>query len=593
MKCNYYISFNSWSTETEIFPSNSPKIKGEQYPGEIFIRDTVDLFIIGAVKNATVYTTLDSYFFDDSKFATEIGYKIVSGSNTFLFAASISDGKIDTEKRVYQIAPRPDDNYRLILEEYEKKWQDRGAFNFISSGDTLYYPVLNTALFVNVDFTTFSDVAGTVNYTNTTGGATYAKNDLDIVTGTNQVVIVIVKNLNVVAGANCRIRLVDAADASLSAQQEITADGKYLITQTSAGANVFLQLEQIDVAGSSGSFDYEIFLPTAKNTGALVEDIIGDILNGNTYMNLGVTLKSTILWNDALGSDPPPSIDTYITSNPTKDYVIEGTAIWNGLWLTRTDAFTTAKETKLETSLRDIMDVLKKIRVWWFIDEDGDVRIEHEKYFRDYTPQLDITSGDPAAYKPEVDVLVYNYVKEESYSQLNYSESNEGNEDFIAYPVLFNATVTTKRIKDVRFDNLTTDFDYVKTNPGTAQSSGMMLLRTYKSATGLSYMIDIDESTLTADTYYTNAKLGWAWLVKNYYDYFAEAISGTINDGDNITYEAVKEFLYQDDIRFFSTTALDWKKPITTQFGTGWIRSYEYDPETGFYSVNLGYDPYL
>jgi len=88
-----------------------------------------------------------------------------------------------------------------------------------------------------------------------------------------------------------------------------------------------------------------------------------------------------------------------------------------------------------------------------------------------------------------------------------------------------------------------------------------------------------------------NARLGWAYLFANYWDYFAEAEDGFVNDGAH-TFVHVKEFLKQDNIRFHMTADLDWKKPFTMLNGTGWLEEAEYIPETGVYNINVGFNPY-
>jgi hypothetical protein len=234
------------------------------------------------------------------------------------------------------------------------------------------------------------------------------------------------------------------------------------------------------------------------------------------------------------------------------------------------------------------MGYLKKIRCYWFIDNDGYFRIEHERYFREYSVQADLTSATYAGDKPEVDQRIYRYERADSYMQVNHSENNQSHEDWMAFPVEFPVLQTSKSVKDISFSDITTDFEYVRDNPGDASSSGVILLRTI----GVKRIVAIDQSTITATNYYANGKLSWAWLFANYHNYFAEAKTGTINNGVAITYTHVKEYLKQDNIRFRMTTDLDWKRPFTLLEGTGWIESAELNPETGMYKINVGFDPY-
>jgi hypothetical protein len=588
-RAKYYISFDAGVNYSEFFPTNEPKISLVREGDEIFKRWKVDKFRIGRTKNQVVFDTISGMFFDSAYFATDLLYKVnILGTDKFFFIDPVTNISLDNQNMVYECTPDANDEYRPILQQYDKKWQDRTANKIFGDSDGIYYPKLNTASFLNIDFTTFLDAAGSVSYTNTTLGSTTARNDLDVVTTTGMIVIVVIKNRAIV-GRSPAIQLIDGGGVVKSNQETIGANGVYYLTQTANGANILVELSQLDLSGaSSGSFDYEIYYPVLQVSGESLYNCLNNVINGASYINAGIVIQSTILWNDALPTNPPPNIDAYITANPTKDYVLQTAAIWNYLHLARTDSFTTAKEDIIETSLKDVMAILRKLRMWWFIDNDGEFRIEHEYYFRDYTAQADMTSVAYAPDKPEVDQRVYRYEKGDSYTQINYSEQNQDTEDWVASPVEFSATLTTNNAKDVSYSTLTTDFEYVRDNPGDASSSGLMLLR-MTSATGI---IAIDQSTLTPTNYYANAYLSWAWLFVNYYDYFAEAETGTINNGIAHTYVHVKEYLKQGNIKFRMVADLDWKRPFTLALGTGWVEAAEYAPETGMYKIDVGFNPY-
>lgn len=569
----------------EFWPSNTPVIKLVKETNEIFKRWTIDKFRIARSKNATIYDTIAGMFFDKTYFGTDIKYKIKDlGTDKFYFICPVTSGNLDSQNSVYEVNPDPDDLYRPILQQYEKKWSNKTANTLFSNYATIYYPYLNTSVFVNVDFTTFTDTAHSVSWSNTSGSNQYARNLLDVVTNDDDIITVIISSFT---GLDFDLQLVDESFNPISVPVIINANGKYEIQQTSAAVLVYLEMYS---SSSSGTFDYKIYYPLSKSSGGLIHDVIDDIINNAFFMNLSYSIVSTILWNDALGSDPPTTIDTYITANPTKDYVIEDDANWNYLWLARTDSFTTDKEDNIEMSLKDLMDILKlKMRLWWFIDEDGYFRIEHERYFREYTPQADLTSVTYAGDKPEVDHKVYNYTLNESVFQITFSENNKSNPDWIASDILFPVLNTSKDTRDINISSLTTDIEYVIDNPSDASSSGVMLLKC--KLMGTKHLVEIDQSTEDTANYFLNARLGWYYLHANYFDYFAEAESGTVNGGA-FTFTHVKEFLKQNKVKFRIAAAMLWYKPFTLSKGTGWIEDAEYDPETGMYSVNFGFDPY-
>jgi hypothetical protein len=78
---------------------------------------------------------------------------------------------------------------------------------------------------------------------------------------------------------------------------------------------------------------------------------------------------------------------------------------------------------------------------------------------------------------------------------------------------------------------------------------------------------------------------GWkAWKI-------AEANTGTVN-GSAHTFTHVKEYVHQDGVKYPPSASLDWKKPVTLTKGTGWLRSADYSPETGWLTIAVGFNPY-
>ena len=591
MRATYFISFNAGVSYTQFYPTNEPKVKLTQEAGEIFLRWRVDLFKIGKTKNANLYTTLYTYFYDTTKFGTDIYYQIKeNGVVSYEFIAPVLNGKIDTQNSIYECIPDPKDGYRNILQKYNRKY----VFPVGVGAEAIFYPDLNTAAnFVNVDFDSFDDTASVVTYANATNAEEIARNQLDHDLTTGQVAIIIIKDFAIV-GAAPKMQITDLGGTAKSNQVTISANGKYTLTMTAGFSPGYLELSQTDaITGSSGTFSYVFYLfHSSKGGGRMLPDALDIMLNNASWMNLSVaTVMSTILFNDPLPTGHAantPNISTYVTANPTNDYVKEAAAIWNDLYLDKTDSWLATPDPNYTCSLKDIMDILKsKLRVWWYIDEDGHIRIEHEKYFRDYIVQADLTSAIYIKDKPEIDSKIYNYEMADLYNQLNYTEQNEANEDWIAAPITFDPLATSINIKDISI-NLSTDLSNLIF--GTDTSSGSLLLM--RAITfGAQKRIDFEESTKTAGNFYLNTSLGWYHLFTYYWELFSEAEDGTLNAVAHV-FDHIKEFLKQEKIRFHPVTAIDWKKPFTLAGGKGWLTSAEYEPETGMAEINVGFNPY-
>jgi hypothetical protein len=576
LRAKYYISFDIGVTYSEFYPTNVPRVSLEQESDECFFRWKIDSFKIGATKNSSVYVTLDFWFFDPSKFLTDIKYKIEeNGTVTNEFISSICKGTIDQQNSIYTITPDPDDLYREILLKYNTKYEDLFPQELFGIYGTFHYPVLNTNNFVNVDLSSFSDVSYVATWTSTFQ-AQSARNTLVTPITTGAAIQIFISNFS---GNSFYLGLLDNSLSSASGTVLVTGNGKYSLVATDPA--YYIQM----IAGviGSGSFGYKNYYPESKNSGDLLYNILESVINGQSYMDLshlGLTIKSTILWNDALGSDPPESIKTYLTANPTNDYVIENSAFLNNIWLARGDAFSTTKNSSISYAFKDIMFILRKLRLWWFIDEDGCFRIEHEKYLRSYQSQFTISS----AY--EVDNRIYTNNFADSFNQVNYTEKNESNEDWLVHSALFPVDITTSRVNDINFSNLITDVGALMADP-SIMASGLILL--YLDSTNT---IQYDSSVLTPANFYLNTKFSWAWLMTNYYDYFAEAKDGTIINGTAKVYAGVKEYLQQSGVRFYHASLINWMRPIGLTFTPGWLTGATRDPETGFYTINVGFDPY-
>lgn len=524
-------------------------------------------------------------YFDPLSYNIEIRYRInIKGVPSYYFKDTIRSGKINLQNEVYECAPKPDDSYEPILRQYQKKW-DNATLLFGLAGN-LYYPTLGAGIFTNIDFSSFTDTGTNITYINdgVPAGSCYARKSIAVPADTNLITILI-SNLSY-TGSAPTIKLVNAGYLTCSNEVTISADGKYEVIMSGVESAVFIQLGQVNLTGSSrdGTFDYEIYMPTHVLAGETFYNVLNTIINGISYFNLSpvCSVVSTILWNDPLGSDPPASIDTYMTANPNNDYVLEAAAIFNNLYLCRTDTFTTSKEDNVEICLRDVMDILKSKRLWWFIDEDGKFRIEHEKYFRSYGPQVDLTLTAYDKEMPEVDHFEYSY-EDEYFNQVNLTEENTFNPDWTPVRIEYDPLLTGKNVNDLRA-SVTTDLKNIMDNPA-GSGSGLTFLRCDANNNIL-----FDQSLLST-TYYPNQKISPLWISRYYMDYFAESESGTLMTGIH-TFLHVRETLSQPGIKFTMASEMDWKKPFTLSIGTGWMGSVQYSPETGWYSVDFLYNPY-
>lgn len=166
-------------------------------------------------------------------------------------------------------------------------------------------------------------------------------------------------------------------------------------------------------------------------------------------------------------------------------------------------------------------------------------------------------------------------------------ETNDANKDFAPYPFQYSPIKTSFKSKDVAIYNLSTDLENIY-NSTDADSSGYALVHCMLE--GTDYIITATKSEFSTQ-YFVNQRMSFAYLFKNYFTYFGDADEATINNGETLSINHVKEFLKQKEISLYYAGDLDWRKPIITENGTGWIEKWTRD-ENGFYKIDVGYNPY-
>jgi hypothetical protein len=483
------------------------------------------------------------------------------------------------------ITPEADDAYQNVLDKYNTEYD----INAILEGDVVYPYVHVTNSFVDVDFTTLTDIARTISYTNTTGGVCTARLAFSsFILGSGDKIKVVIRNLSS-TGARPRVNVANGAFANISNVENITRDDIFTLTLT-AGGVAYIELTQDATAGNStGTFDYEIYYygSATYTSGEALDTVIDDLL-GTGYMATGITMRSTFLFNDALPPEAPSAIDTYMIANPTHNYVSEAVNRFNSLFLCKADGLATDDASDYKITFEILMQILRcKFRAYWYIDTEGYLRIEHEKYFRMMAAQIDITSANYTKFKPEVDVELYNYQKSDIYSLIQYEESNEGNVDFIADPIEYDYIKTSTKKKDINVQ-ISTDVSWIVNNPDDADANGFILMEI--EVTNFNVPV-FGVSRAGLGYYYQNQYLSWYSLFPIYFKYFGEADSADINNGTTLTLDHVKEFMRQVGIKFYYGAALNWYQPVTLMRGTGWIKKIEHDLSSGFYTLDVGFSP--
>jgi len=309
-------------------------------------------------------------------------------------------------------------------------------------------------------------------------------------------------------------------------------------------------------------------------------------------MNLSLSVVSTFLNGDALPSDAPSTIDTFMTANPSGNYATE--AATNSITgavigLLRHWFGSVAESYKL--SFKEITDQLRDIlQVYWYIDAAGDLRFEHERYFVKLT---DDSTAITAPAASEVDKRMLKYEKGQIVATEQFTWPQADNVDFVGKDILYNNFETTINSKTYAISQITTDIKYVIDNITEASDSGLGLYDC-NLLTGITgddvYEITIATGDLSSAAI-SNANFSWANLHNDYWRWSRMSEDATINSVATTMSSSVR-FLQQEGVRFHYSTAINPYTKIQTTLTGGAPVTIRRDLDTDTVEYVIAYDPY-
>ena len=610
---HYYISFNG-SDFSEIYPAGSPICDYNQVEGTRIWREELEKIKLLRVNNATVFDTLESYFTDKTKFDTELEIEIYTGlraTGTIYFKGlfSISDSALDPELKTFEIKPRVNDDYYDIFEKFDRQylvgWQSpfgslitqRIGYSISTALSSSWTngPITTGALATGFD--TFIGVGGSIATAISSGPFAEATHILTTI-GTGDIVV-----LEVTAkgeSINFTFDIIDTSADSITSEGEKTLDSTGTLAWTSAARNTTPSILMSSQAGTTEDLAFNVRIVQAANDHLLSAGLLMDFLEDFLTDALGMYLTgyasnvvSTFLNNDALPTGAPSTISTFMTANAAGNYVTEttdndlNTTLIGQLFRWFADNNTDAYKLSFKEITEQIRDILQ---VYWFIDADGKVRFEHEKYFvawvTDSTPITVPTTG-------EIDKRMLKYEKSQIASIEQFSWPQSANTDFIGKDILYNNFETTNNTKSYSISQFTTDLKYVIDNLADASNSGLALYHC-NLLTGIDnadlYEVAITTGALSASGF-SNAAFSWANLHDDYWTWSRMASDATMN-GTAVTMDSSIRFLQQEGVRFHYATAINPYTAMTTTLTGGAPVTIRRDLDTDWIEMVIGYDPY-
>ena len=607
MSYTYHISLNG-SDYTQVYPKEGIQATKEAETGCIFHREKISEVTLLKVNNATLFASLEAYYVDDTKFNDQLEFEIYSGTRTgtayFYGLFSISDCKQDHERNIISFTPRVNDDYSDIMELADISYESATSSNILEQLRMGYATTVTLADSWTevVAFTTLTATGGTITTATGAVGGSSATHPLTSVALDDIIVLDVTAKTGSVS---CTFDIVKTGNTSITDDGPVTFDAvkKMGFVIKEVDADPMIMFTSAEGATTNMSFNARK-IEDAYSIDSAGEDLmtfVENFLDSSTHMNLSAytgAVKSTFFNNDALPSDAPSTIDTWIGAHSAGNYVTEVEASNElnstiiGL-LRRWSGITVGSSFKL--SFNDVMEQLKDVfQVYWYIDDDDEFRLEHIKYFEKMVDDsTSITMTSLSSYKPEAGRLTTTYRKEQIVSREQFAWAQGQNEDFIGNDIIYDNFETSDNTTDHTVNNITTDIKYVIDNISDASTGGMGLYYA-KILTGITgddlYEIIISNGELSS-TDISNAAFSWANLHKNYWTWKRMSENATVN-GSAATLDSAIRFLEHDGLRFYYATAITWYTKITTSLGTGEIISAVRDFDGNFVTLKIGYNPY-
>jgi hypothetical protein len=287
------------------------------------------------------------------------------------------------------------------------------------------------------------------------------------------------------------------------------------------------------------------------------------IENAGNYIIGRMDCGDMIMRSDFFEWDPYGDAPGYTTGF---NYVTGATnQVSNLVILQKTDAINpdaTDQATIGEMTFSEFMRMMfTMFRVYWDIDNNGDVRLEHWSYWA-LQPGMDLTTLDST-----IEPQVYTHTSDDipRIERAKFMEA-QGN-DFVGKDIRYSGPcIFGDKVQDISPGKITTDITYILTDPTEISKDGFAVLAT-NLVDGV-YVTIIAQGAVSFTTT-TNAPLSWANLQRDFWTWDRPFRYGNMNSVDtefdgylpNIEQEDVSASLCCDLLRF------DPRDYMTTQLG--------------------------
>jgi len=343
-------------------------------------------------------------------------------------------------------------------------------------------------------------------------------------------------------------------------------------------------------------------LPTAfrlgvPGGGSIFTGHLNTIINYSANLDCGIDLRSSFLWRDNYANgDAYVGTDNYITGATNRleyIYFIRNRSLRVSFGGTGCDGF-------LQLTFKMYEDLLRNaFNAYWFIDENGDFRIEHIYYFDPAFPHSDYTVGHDLntvmdrggrsfAYRRNK----YEYETGRLYDReiwtWQHYEGTEGggvhSADFDGVPIFYGPLIGQKsdyvpgdfKEKEHASPKFWTDIFWGQGLagglPDTIKCNGLCMLDVITTAPNNKINCEVG---ILSGVSRANTHLSTANLQNHYHQYDRIFINGNMNSGDVLTFQTAQKHKLQDPIEFplCCDDTFDPLNRIRTGLGDGRVKA--------------------
>lgn len=255
---------------------------------------------------------------------------------------------------------------------------------------------------------------------------------------------------------------------------------------------------------------------------------------------------------------------------------------------------------KAPITLKQVFDMLRETcKLYWFVDPDRKLRIEHISYFRkggSYTPNhvvsVDLTNviitltGRTLANITSV----YKYRKDKMPERIQFAWVDDVSTGFIGEPIVLRSPFVDKgKVEQVSIGAFNPDIDFMLLNPEGSSKDGFALFGA-ELVSGLYKLPYVQMFVNGVNTTMQNGYWSFPFIQENYYGYDLPAGEVDINGNTYNNLPVPLRMIEQEGVKFPTCKKIDVVGLVKTYLGNGEIEKMSLNLQSRTYTIDLNHE---